>query len=116
MTVVRFLLALMFCPAFVLLVRGVGARSRALRGVGVLGGVGIASVIINFPSLVDQAASEVGIATAGDLVLYLVVLVLVTLIGYMLGKFRRIEQRLNRLVHEVAVTSEKAESEPPASR
>lgn len=116
MSIMRFLLSILFFPAFVLLVRGVGARSRALRGVAVLGGLGITSVIINYPSLVDRAASEAGVSTAGDLVLYSVVLVVTTLVGYITGKFRRLEKRLSSLVHEVAVISEKTEPDPPVSR
>lgn len=109
MNLIRAILAALFLPAFVFLVRGVGARSRALRGVAVFGGVGLAGAIVNFPTLLDRSASELGIATAGDLVLYLLVLVLTTVIGYSLGKFRRLEQRLDRLVHEIAVVSEKLE-------
>lgn len=107
MNAVRLFLAATFFPAFVLLVRGVGTRSRALRGIFVLVGVGLTGLVINFPFLVGRTANELGISTGGDLVLYSVVLVLVTLIGYMVGKFRRLEQRLSKLVHEVAVNSER---------
>jgi len=113
LNLIRLLLTIMFLPAFVLLVRGTGTRSRALRGIAVLIGVGGASIIINQPRIISRAASELGISSGGDLVLYAVVVALTTFVGYALGKFRRVEQRLNTVVHELAVISEKVE---PGSR
>ena len=71
--------------------------------IALLAGVGGAGLAINFPGFLDQSAREIGISSGADLTLYLVVLSLLTLSGYMVGKFRRLEQRLSRLVHELAV-------------
>lgn len=105
MNLIRLFLTVLFVPVFVTLVRGVGSRSRALRGMVLLVGVSTTGIFINYPSLLDRGAAQLGLNSAADLVLYLLVLALLTLIGYMVGKFRRIEQRIARLVHELAVSS-----------
>lgn len=103
MNVLRVALTLLLLPAFVLLVRGVSSRSRALRGIALLLAVGSAGLVINFPGLLDRSAKELGINSGADLTLYLLVLGLLTISGYVVGKFRRLEQRLSQLVHELAV-------------
>jgi len=108
MNILRVLLTLLLLPAFILLVRGTGSRSRAFRGIVLLAGVGAAGIVINFPGLLDRSAEELGINSGADLTLYLLVLSLLTLVGYIVGKFRRIEQRLARLVHEIAVQDSRA--------
>jgi hypothetical protein len=103
MTLVRLLLTLGFLPAFVLLVRGTGSRSRAFRGVVLVLGVGLAGIIINFPGLLDNSASQIGISSGADLTLYLLVIGLLTMAGYVFGKLRRLEHRMNRTVQQMAV-------------
>lgn len=71
MNILRVILTVLLVPAFVLLVRGVGSRSRALRGVALLASVGAAGLIINFPGLLDRSARELGINSGADLTLYL---------------------------------------------
>lgn len=105
MNLVRLFLTILFLPVFVILVRGVGSRSRALRGMVLLAGVSTTGIFINYPSLLDRGAAQLELNSGADLVLYLLVLVMLTFVGYVVGKFRRIEQRLNRLVHELAVSS-----------
>ncbi len=110
MIAIRIALSILLLPAFVLMVRGVGSRSKALRGMFLILGVGISGLIINFPGLLDRSARELGINSGTDLVIYLLVVGLLTLTGYMIGKFRRIERKMSILVHELAVTISKHDS------
>jgi len=105
MTVMRLILALAFAPAFIFLVRGVGMRARALRGVVLMLGLGAVSITLTFPNIVDFAADALGVSTSLDLLVYLTILTLTTLVGYVVGKFRRLEKRLNVVIHELAVRS-----------
>lgn len=105
MTVIRLILALAFAPAFIFLVRGVGTRARALRGVVLMLGLGTVSITLTYPNLVYFVADALGVNSSLDLLVYLTILTLMTLTGYVVGKFRRLEKRLNVIIHELAVRS-----------
>jgi len=110
MTFIRLVLTVLLFPAFALFVRGVGQRSKALRGIALFVGLGVAGVIINFPGLLDQSARGLGLNSGADLALYVLVLGLVSLAGYCLAKFRRLDQKIDRLVHNVAVRTATSDS------
>lgn len=113
MNLVRLFLTILFLPVFIMLVRGVGSRSRALRGMVLLAGVSSTGILINYPSFLDRGAAQLGLNSGADLMLYLLVLVITTFVGFVVGKFRRIEQRINRLVHELAVSSANTRLDQP---
>lgn len=110
MNLVRLILTLLFIPVFVLIVRGTGSRSRALRGIALMSGVGICGVIINFPTVLDKSARSLGIGAGLDLVVYILVLGTLVLSGYVVGKFRRMERRIAVLVQEMAVLTSSRDS------
>jgi hypothetical protein len=99
----RLALTLLFFPAFVVVVRGIGSRSRALRGVMLFLGIGTVGLIINYPGVLDESAQSFGIGSGINLAVYLCVLAIATLIAYIVGKFRRLERKLAKLVHDLAV-------------
>lgn len=115
MSVVRIILALAFIPAFVFLVRGVGSRARAARGVVLIFGLGTTGLLLTSPHMINSAAERIGINSGIDLVVYLTVLSLTTHIGYSVGKFRRLEKRMSVLVHQLAVKQAVANGETPPS-
>lgn len=112
MSLIRIVLTLMLFPSFVVLVRGVGNRSRALRGMLLIFALGITGLIINYPNILNLTADEIGLSSGADLVLYLLVLAMITLTGYTVGKFRRSDHRVARLVHEMAVMESQSHMEP----
>jgi len=67
-------------------------------------GLMAAGTIITNPQLLDAIATSAGINSAVELVLYLVVLALVTIIAYMVAKFRHLEKRVAKLVQALATT------------
>ena len=104
MLVVRFVLVMLFIPAFIVIARSLGSRSRALRTLLLFSFPSLVGFSIIFPRIWQSMADFIGIDRGVDLLLYITVLTLVTYIGYSLGKFRYLEKRIATLVKEVALT------------
>ena len=103
MLVIRFFLLLLFIPAFVVLARSLGSRSRALRSLMLFTFPSLVGFSIIFPSIWQSAADLIGIDRGVDLLIYVTVLTLITYIGYSFSKFRYLEKRIATLVKEIAL-------------
>ncbi len=103
MLIVRFILVLLFIPAFIVIARSLGSRSRALRSLLLFSFPSLVGFSIIFPRIWQSMADFVGIDRGVDLLLYVTVLTLVTYIGYSFGKFRNLEKRIAVLVKEVSL-------------
>ena len=103
MLVIRFLLVLFFIPAFIVLARSLGSRSRALRSLLLFSFPSLVGFSIIFPKIWQSMADVIGIDRGVDLLLYVTVLTLVTYIGYSFGKYRVIEKRIAVLTQELAI-------------
>ena len=103
MLFVRFLLVILFIPAFIVIARSLGSRSRALRTLLLFSFPSLIGFSIIFPRVWQSMADILGIDKGVDLLLYVMVLTLVTYIGYSFGKFRYLETRIAALVQELAL-------------
>jgi len=103
MLIVRITLVMLFIPAFVVIARSLGSRSRALRTLLLFSFPSLVGFSIIFPQIWQSMANFIGIERGVDLLLYVTVLTLVTYIGYSFGKFRYLEKRIATLVKEVAL-------------
>ena len=103
MLFVRFLLVILFIPAFIVIARSLGSRSRALRTLLLFLFPSLIGFSVIFPRVWQSMADTLGIGKGIDLLIYLTVLTLVTYIGYSLGKFRYLEKRIAALVQELAL-------------
>ena len=104
MIIIRILLVLLFIPAFIVLARSLGSRSRALRSLLLFTFPSLVGFSIVFPSIWQSAADLIGIDRGVDLLLYVNVLTLITYIGYSFSKFRNLEKRIATLTQELAIT------------
>ena len=103
MLIVRFLLVILFVPAFIVIARSFGSRSRALRSLLLFSFPSLVGFSIIFPRIWQTMADTLGIDKGVDLLLYVTVLTLVTYIGYSFGKFRYLEKRIATLVQELTL-------------
>ena len=103
MLIVRFLLVILFVPAFIVISRSLGSRSRALRSLFLFSFPSLVGFSIIFPRIWQTMADTLGIDKGVDLLLYVTVLTLVTYIGYSFGKFRYLEKRIASLVQELTL-------------
>lgn len=103
MLIVRFLLVLLFIPAFIVLARSLGSRSRAFRSLLLFTFPSLVGFSIVFPSIWQSMADVLGIDRGIDLLLYVTVLTLVTYIGYSFSKFRYLEKRIATLTQKIAL-------------
>ena len=103
MLIVRFILVMLFIPAFIVIARSLGARSRAIRSLLLFSFPSLIGFSIVFPQIWQSMADFIGIDRGVDLLLYVTVLTLVTYIGYSFGKFRYLEKRVATLVRELAL-------------
>ena len=103
MLIVRFLLVILFVPAFIVIARSLGSRSRALRSLLLFSFPSLVGFSIIFPRIWQTMADAMGIDKGVDLLLYVTVLTLVTYIGYSFGKFRYLEKRIATLVQELTL-------------
>ena len=103
MLVIRFFLVLLFIPAFIVVARSLGSRSRALRSLLLFTFPSLVGFSIIFPSIWQSMADIIGIDRGVDLLLYVTVLTLITYIGYSFSKFRYLEKRIATLVKEIAL-------------
>jgi hypothetical protein len=103
MLIVRFVLIILFIPAFIVIARSLGSRSRALRSLLLFSFPSLVGFSIVFPRTWQSMADIVGIDRGADLLLYVTVLTLVTYIGYSFGKFRYLEKRIATLVQELTL-------------
>lgn len=103
MLIVRFILVMLFIPAFIVIARSLGARSRAIRSLLLFSFPSLIGFSIVFPQIWQSMADFIGIDRGVDLLLYVTVLTLVTYIGYSFGKFRYLEKRIATLVRELAL-------------
>lgn len=103
MLMVRFLLVILFVPAFIVIARSLGSRSRALRSLLLFSFPSLVGFSILFPRIWQTMADTLGIDKGVDLLLYVTVLTLVTYIGYSFGKFRYLEKRIATLVQELTL-------------
>jgi hypothetical protein len=103
MLIVRFVLTLLFIPAFIVIARSLGSRSRALRSILLFSFPSLVGFSLIFPGTWQSMADIIGIERGVDLLLYVTVLTLITYIGYSFGKFRYLEKRIATLVKEVAL-------------
>ena len=112
MLLVRFLLVILFIPAFIVIARSLGSRSRALRTLLLFSFPSLIGFSIIFPRVWQSMADTLGIGKGIDLLLYVTVLTLVTYIGYSFGKFRYLEKRIAILVQEITLLQAKKKSNP----
>ena len=112
MLVVRSLLVILFIPAFIVIARSLGSRSRALRTLLLFSFPSLIGFSIIFPRVWQSMADTLGIDKGADLLLYVTVLTLITYIGYSFGKFRYLEKRNAILVQEIALLQAKKKSNP----
>ena len=103
MLIIRFILVMLFIPAFIVIARSLGSRSRALRSLLLFSFPSLVGFSIVFPRIWQTMADFIGIDRGVDLLLYVTVLTLITYIGYSFGKFRYIEKRIAILVKEVSL-------------
>jgi len=103
MTAVRLFLLLLFFPAFIVLSRSIGSRSKAIRTLLLFSFPSLVGYSILFPETWQSMANILGIDQGADLLLYVIVLTLVTYIGYSFTKFRYLEKRIAILVQEIAL-------------
>jgi hypothetical protein len=103
MFIIRLFLVLLFIPAFIVLARSLGSRSRALRSLMLFTFPSLVGFSIIFPSIWQSMADIIGIDRGVDLLLYVTVLTLITYIGYSFSKFRYLEKRVATLVKEIAL-------------
>jgi hypothetical protein len=101
--IIRFVLVILFIPAFIVIARSLGSRSRALRSLLLFSFPSLVGFSIVFPQIWQSMADLLGIDRGVDLLLYVTVLTLVTYIGYSFGKFRYLEKRIAILVKEIAL-------------
>ena len=113
MPIIRFFLVLLFIPAFVVLARSLGSRSRALRSLMLFTFPSLVGFSVVFPSIWQSMADLIGIERGVDLLLYVTVLTLITYIGYSFSKFRYLEKRIATLVQEIALLSAADENRKP---
>jgi hypothetical protein len=103
MLIIRFLLVLLFIPAFIVLARSLGSRSRALRSLMLFTFPSLVGFSIVFPGIWQSMADLIGIERGVDLLLYVTVLTLITYIGYSFSKFRYLEKRIATLTQKIAL-------------
>ena len=103
MTVVRIFLVLLFFPAFIVLSRSIGSRSKAIRTLLLFAFPSMVGYSILFPETWQSIANILGIDQGADLLLYITVLTLVTYIGYSFAKFRYLEKRIAVLVQVISL-------------
>lgn len=103
MIVVRFFLILLFVPAFIVIARSIGSRSKAVRTILLFSFPSVIGFSILFPRLWQSMADILGVDRGVDLLLYVTVLTLITYIGYSFGKFRYLEKQIATLVRELAL-------------
>ena len=103
MLIFRFLLVLLFVPAFIVLSRSLGSRSRALRSLMLFMFPSLVGFSVVFPGIWQSMADLIGVDRGIDLLLYVTVLTLVTYIGYSYSKFRYLEKRIASLVQALAL-------------
>lgn len=113
MLIVRFILIILFIPAFIVIARSLGSRSRALRSLLLFSFPSLVGFSIVFPQTWQSMADTVGIDRGADLLLYVTVLTLVTYIGYSFGKFRYLEKRIATLVQELTLLRAAHENPKP---
>jgi small membrane protein len=97
------------------LFRSRGARSQALRRLGLLVLAGFAVVSILFPDLWNRIAALAGVGRGTDMVLYALVVAFLsyTVTSYL--RFREIETRYTRLARRLAL-DEAERTYPPQAR
>lgn len=103
MLIVRFVLIILFIPAFIVIARSLGSRSKALRSLLLFSFPALIGFSILFPGTWQSMADFLGLERGADLLLYVTVLTLVTYIGYSFGKFRHLEKRIATLAQELAL-------------
>ena len=108
----RIFLVLLFIPAFIVLARSLGSRSRAVRTLLLFTFPSLIGFSILFPEIWQRIADAIGVERGVDLLLYVVVLTLITYIGYSIGKFRHLEQRISVLTKCLALIENEAENQP----
>jgi len=101
--VIRLVLILLFVPAFIVIARSIGSRSKAVRTILLFSFPSVIGFSILFPQVWQSMADVLGVDRGVDLLLYVTVLTLITYIGYSFGKFRYLEKRIATLVRELAL-------------
>jgi len=108
---VRLSLVLLFVPAFIVIARSLGSRSRALRSILTFSFPSLVGFSILFPSTWQSLADLLRIEKGSDLLLYVTVLTLITYIGYSFTKFRYFEKRIAVLVQELALSKDSGQTD-----
>jgi len=106
------LLVLLFIPAFIVLARSIGSRSRAVRTLLLFSFPSLTGYSIIFPETWQSMADFIGLDRGTDLLIYVTVLTLITYIGYGFSKFRNLEKRIAILIQKIALLQSKEESNP----
>jgi hypothetical protein len=101
--IIRLVLILLFVPAFIVIARSIGSRSKAVRTILLFSFPSVIGFSILFPQVWQSMADVLGVDRGVDLLLYVTVLTLITYIGYSFGKFRYLEKRIATLVRELAL-------------
>jgi hypothetical protein len=100
---VRLFLVILFIPAFIVIARSIGSRSKAARTLLLFLLPALFGYSIVFPETWQLMADFLNVDRGSDLLLYVTVLTLITYIGYSFSKFRYLEKRIVVLVREIAL-------------
>ena len=103
MIFVRLFLVILFIPAFIVIARSIGSRSKAARTLLLFLSPALFGYSIVFPETWQLMADFLNVDRGSDLLLYVTVLTLITYIGYSFSKFRYLEKRIVVLVREIAL-------------
>jgi hypothetical protein len=100
---IQLLLILVVIVAAVRLLRGRGARTQAVRRLGLLLFAGLAVWSILFPSVWNHIARLVGVGRGTDMVLYALVVAFLSFTLTTYGRFRDFEARYTKLARRLAL-------------
>jgi small membrane protein len=100
---IQLLLIVVVIVAAVRLLRGRGARTQAVRRLGLLLFAGLAVWSILFPSVWNQIARLVGVGRGTDMVLYALVVAFLSFTLTTYGRFRDFEARYTKLARRLAL-------------
>ena len=113
MKIVQLVLILVVVFVAARLLRGRGARSQALRRLGLLLFAALAVWSILFPSVWNRIASSVGVGRGTDMVLYALVVAFLSFTVTTYVRFRDFEARYTKLARRLAL-DEAGPPQPPS--
>ena len=109
MIFVRLFLVILFIPAFIVISRSIGSRSKAARTLLLFLLPALVGYSVIFPETWQSIANFVNVNRGSDLLLSVTVLTLITYIGYSFSKSRYLEKQIVVLVQQLALLQSKEE-------